>query len=294
MTTQFQEFYTPEAKYISYAESPSYFVEKIQQQIPQQEQQQQHNTEKVQYVEKSNPCIINLKPICIEQEPVAAKAGPLTIQQPPFIVKPDALTVPQPPLMLNLEPIILQQPPLTINSGPIQVKPPPMLVQPPEVMVNRPSFSIQPQILYDPKGALCKTGQGCAEHVHLRVGRAGETLGQKRNQGFVAQQSTPVRFQFQQTSQLPPMSAVPPLMPAPQLIPQQQQQLQQQQFQCGQCQSISHSQTPVAQTPPPAPELQWNYAPSRQRFRLQPIQEPVASSTVFTGAYRPGFAARSA
>lgn len=147
--------------------------------------------------------VINLKPICIEQEPVLYRPQQMVVPQPPLIIQPEAIMIPQPPIVIHPEPIIIPQPPLSLAPGPISVPRPPVVVQPEAVTINRPSFSIQPQILYDLTG--CRVDAANMKgHVHVRLS-ASQGLQQAGLQGVPLNQVGGVPLQQQQFLQQQPL-----------------------------------------------------------------------------------------
>jgi len=112
---------------------------------------------------------IQLKPICIEQEPISFRPGPITIQQPPLVVQGETITLPQPPIVIHPEPIVIPQAPLVFTPQAITMQRPPITVQPDAVTLARPSYSVQPIIQYDLRGCNKFGMPDFSQHVRVRL-----------------------------------------------------------------------------------------------------------------------------
>lgn len=112
---------------------------------------------------------IQLKPICIEQEPISFRPGPITIQQPPLVVQGETITLPQPPIVIHPEPIVIPQAPLVFTPQAITMQRPPITVQPDAVTLARPSYSVQPLIQYDLRGCNKFGMPDFSQHVRVRL-----------------------------------------------------------------------------------------------------------------------------
>jgi hypothetical protein len=135
---------------------------------------------------------IQLKPICIEQEPVTFRPGPMTIQQPPLVVQGETVTVPQPPIVIHPEPIVIPQAPLTFTPQAITMPRPPITVQPEAVTLARPSYSVQPLIQYDLRGCNTFGRADLSQHVRVKLTNEQAGINSTINTGGPALQAAPL------------------------------------------------------------------------------------------------------
>jgi len=130
--------------------------------------------------------VINLKPICIEQEPVLYRPQALTIPQPPLMIQPDAIQIPQPPIVIHPEPIVIPQPPLTFQPPAVAVPRPSVTIQPESVVINRHAYSVQPTIQFDLHGCNRFNQPDFKQHVHVKL--SGQQALQMQGQQMQGQQ----------------------------------------------------------------------------------------------------------
>jgi len=186
--------------------------------------------------------VLNLKPICIEQEPVTYRPQQIQVAQPPLMIQPEPITIPQPPIVIHPEPIIIPQAPLVFQPPAISVSRSPISVQPEAVTINRPSYSVMPQVQYDLRGCSKFGLADFKQHVHIRLTNeqimrqlqqrqlnpASVNLG--LTQGQLQQQPLQGQMQGQQLQSFQPLQPLQPLpvyaqQPSLQLLQGQQGQL---------------------------------------------------------------------
>jgi hypothetical protein len=140
--------------------------------------------------------VINLKPICIEQEPVMYRPQALTVPQPPLMIQPEAIQIPQPPIVIHPEPIVIPQPPLTFQPPAVAVPRPAVTIQPEAVVLNRPAYSVQPTIQFDLHGCNRFNQPDFKQHVHVKLS------GQQALSQVQSAQQYPGQFQTVPSQQM--------------------------------------------------------------------------------------------